>query len=141
MLRGRIRTISACLCLLLLCNGISIAQEKKLACGDHPDLLRNEQGKIVWIRFKELNERATYRDLTPDQALHGQGTVNVIVLVNPKGEVECAKALGGSELFTKPAEQRARNWKFKPIEKDGNPVAVYGLLSLHIKYGSFSVPE
>lgn len=104
-------------------------------------MLRNEKGKVVWLKSKELNERAIYRDLTPDKRLHGKAVVMVIVLMNPEGEVEYAKALRESGLFAEPAVKRAQNWKFKPMEVNGKVVSVYGLLGLRIDYGFFSVVE
>jgi hypothetical protein len=142
MLSRKTRTILACASLVILCGAISVAQEqKKLPCGEPPDLLRDEKGKVVWLKWKELNERATHRDLTPDKRLHGKAVIMIVVLINSNGEVECAKALSDSKLFAEPAARRAQNWKFKPMEVNGKALSVYGLLRSRIHYGFFSVVE
>ncbi|WP_321473593.1 energy transducer TonB [uncultured Paludibaculum sp.] len=50
------------------------------------------------------------------------GLVTVLLLINAKGSVEQACATGGPGELRKPAEAAARQWKFRPVELNGQPV-------------------
>lgn len=61
------------------------------------------------------------------------GTVVVEVLVNEKGEVGAASAVSGPQPLRAAAVKAAREAKFDPPLKDGNPVKVGGTLTFEKK--------
>jgi len=50
------------------------------------------------------------------------GMVNVLVVINEYGSVISAKALDGPLMFRQISEEAARNWKFSPALRNGQPV-------------------
>ena len=58
------------------------------------------------------------------------GVVGVHVLINEQGEVIDASAEHGESLLKNAAVTAARAWQFKPVEVDGTPVKVNGLLNI-----------
>jgi len=64
-----------------------------------------------------------FPDLPVDAERHG--TVVMLVGVNTKGRVEAVRVLRSDEqAFEQAAVETVRKWKFKPAEKNGNPVPV-----------------
>ena len=64
-----------------------------------------------------------FPDLPVDAERHG--TVVMVVGVNTKGRVEAVRVLRSDEqAFEQAAVETVRKWKFKPAEKNGNPVPV-----------------
>ncbi|HEY0764820.1 MAG TPA: energy transducer TonB [Pyrinomonadaceae bacterium] len=57
---------------------------------------------------------------TARQSLNG--IVNVLVVINEYGSVISAKALDGPLMFRQISEEAARNWKFSPATRNGQPV-------------------
>jgi len=54
-----------------------------------------------------------------------RGTVMLLVGVNTKGHVEAVRVLRSDEpAFEQSAVDTVKKWKFKPAEKNGQPVAV-----------------
>lgn len=62
------------------------------------------------------------------RAAYAQGVVEVKVLIDFKGKVIAAAAISGHPLLQATSVQAARNSLFKPIELDGQPVLVTGIL-------------
>jgi TonB family protein len=62
------------------------------------------------------------------RAAHAQGTVEVNVLIDFEGKVIAAAAISGHPLLQAACVQAARNSLFKPIQLDGEPVMVTGVL-------------
>ena len=58
-----------------------------------------------------------------------QGTVTVLVNLDAAGTVISAKAVDGLKSFYPAAEYAVKNSKFKPVIRDGQPVAAYGTMS------------
>jgi len=50
------------------------------------------------------------------------GIVSVLVVINEYGSVISAKALDGPLMFRQISEEAARNWKFSPALRNGQPV-------------------
>jgi len=64
-----------------------------------------------------------FPDLPVDAERHG--TVVMLVGVNTKGRVEAVRVLRSDEqAFEQAAVETVKKWKFKPAEKNGNPVPV-----------------
>ena len=64
-----------------------------------------------------------FPDLPPDAEPHG--TVVMLVGVNAKGHVAAVRVLRSDEkAFEQSAVDTVKKWKFKPAEKNGQPVPV-----------------
>jgi hypothetical protein len=54
-----------------------------------------------------------------------QGRVEVLITVGQKGNVEGAEALGGPQELRNAAIETVSKWTFRPVIRDGSPVAAY----------------
>lgn len=106
----------------------------KLPCDFSGDLLRNAQGKIARYNSEEMKQRTTAK--TDVDGFIKQLDISTVVLVNvlvdPSGQVICAKSLTGLPMVQKPVEKALRSWKFKPETLNGRPVAYLGLLQFKL---------
>jgi protein TonB len=62
------------------------------------------------------------------KAVKANGTVNVQVVIDEKGNVISAAAVSGHQLLRKSAEDAARASKFTPTLLTGQPVKVTGVI-------------
>ena len=105
-------------------------------CGEHPDLLRDRSGKIVWFTPEKLKERAT-KQVEPEtpsmmEGFHFQGDVSFKVLVDKNGEVACIWERIGNPMFAKAANEALQYWTFKPMTVNGKPVEFVGTMKFHM---------
>ena len=64
-----------------------------------------------------------FPDLPPDA--EQRGTVVMLIGINAKGHVEAVRVLRSDEhAFETSAVNTVKKWKFRPAEKDGQPVPV-----------------
>ena len=63
------------------------------------------------------------------QAVNAQGTVQVQILIDERGQVVSAKAVSGNILLRPAAEAAARNAKFSPTLLSDVPVKVTGIIT------------
>jgi TonB family protein len=54
-----------------------------------------------------------------------EGTVELRVLVDPKGNVVRTETVQGVDLLTSAALKSVAKWRYRPGFKDGTPVAVW----------------
>jgi TonB family protein len=54
-----------------------------------------------------------------------QGVVQVLITVDPRGSVANAEAMTGPEVLRKSAMDAVRQWKFRPVLRDGHAVFAY----------------
>lgn len=54
-----------------------------------------------------------------------RGMVELLVTVDPQGNVAQAEALTGPEVLRKPAIDAVNQWTFRPVIRDGHPVSAY----------------
>lgn len=54
-----------------------------------------------------------------------QGMVQILVTVGPKGNVERTEVLSGPEALRKAAVDAVTQWTYRPVMRDGAPVAAY----------------
>jgi protein TonB len=62
-----------------------------------------------------------------------QGTVELQVLVAETGEVLKVDIVSGSPMFTGPAAQAVKRWKFRPFVENGKPVRVLAPVTVDFK--------
>jgi len=122
-------------CLVILClSGRLLAQgrQDQWPCGEHPKLLRDNKGKPIWFKSEQLKNRAINR-VSPKlpSSVRVEGTIIVDVLVDIEGKVQCVRARKGHPILRRATEEAAKQWTFKPVSINGEPVAVFGFLAFH----------
>ncbi len=60
--------------------------------------------------------------------LNIQGQQEVAIVVSPQGDVTEAKVMKGNAMFTAASVAAAKQWKFTPYTKEGQPVAFTSVL-------------
>ncbi len=86
--------------------------------------LSDSQGKPAFVEFTQV--KMLHQPPPPPYPIdaklsHTEGTVIVEIVVNPKGEVESAKALSGPPELLEYAQSWVLKWKFAPALLDGRP--------------------
>ena len=103
-------------------------------CWDTANLLRKRNGKVARFSAKEMKAMAINRVVPKyPKACSCSGTVIIAVKVNAEGKVECARKISGHPIFEAALMEAAKQWSFKPLKKDGKPVAFVGLLAFTFK--------
>lgn len=115
--------------------GIAFAQLGQ-NCGEHPDILRDRSGKIVWFTPEKLKERAI-KQVEPEtpsmmEGFHFQGDVSFKVLIDKNGEIGCIWERTGHPMFAKAANEALQYWRFKPMMVNGRPVEFVGTMKFHM---------
>ncbi len=62
-----------------------------------------------------------------------QGTVILNVVINKSGEVEDVKLIRGHPLLAPAAIQAVKQWRYRPYEKDGEPVEIETTVQVNFK--------
>ncbi len=73
-------------------------------------------------RFKPIQVVSTVKARYPATSI-AAGTVILEVTVGESGAIEKIKVIHGIPSLTEEAERSVRQWKFKPAQLDGKPVA------------------
>ena len=69
----------------------------------------------------------------------GKGQITFQVVINAEGKIECAEALTEFHPWTKPhALEALKKWTFNPVEVDGKPIAVLGIVIVDVSWDSAS---
>jgi hypothetical protein len=92
-------------------------------------LLRDDHGAIVRFDSNEMKKRATHKEDLPAifKMIDGRAVVYIDVLVGPKGEVICSKAITDANgIFGNGVEKAMAAWTFEPDKQKGKPVAYLG---------------
>jgi Gram-negative bacterial TonB protein C-terminal len=106
-----------------------VTMPQSLPCKTNARLLKDNNGKPVWIGAKAMKDRAIY-GLSPLLDPHSRTgwTFFADLLVNEDGDVDCAK------LRNVPPERRglvlslAEKWRFQPMTEGGRKVSYLGRL-------------
>jgi protein TonB len=62
---------------------------------------------------------------------HAQGVVRVEVIVDETGEVASIEKTSGPSLLQAAAKDAIKKWRFKPFERDGQPVKASGFVNFN----------
>jgi hypothetical protein len=104
------------------------------ACGDTSQLLLDSEGKPKRFSSNQLKEMAINKVVPKyPESCRCEGTVFVQVFVNIKGEVACMIVLSGLQVFEETVKLATKEWKFKPLVRDGKPVSFIGFLVFNFK--------
>ena len=114
---------------------INLSQDKELKwpCKDDSNLLRNKNGKPVFIPAKELGSRIIWYE-RPEypKACRCTGSVQVMALINNAGSVECFQFLSGHPLLRAPISKALRKWQFQTVEVKGKTVSVSSVITFNL---------
>jgi hypothetical protein len=127
-----IKSLLSSLLSVLAISAFCLAQEQqqKWPCKDDPDLLRDENGKPALIRQNELKKRLVwYVSAQYPRACRCQGAVQVLILINTKGRIECLQFLSGHPLLKGPLSEALSKWRFDPYVIEGKVFSVTGILT------------
>jgi outer membrane biosynthesis protein TonB len=120
------------LLVILALSGFCLAQEQqqKWPCKDDPDLLRGENGKPIPVRQNELKKKLVWH-VSPKSppGCRCQGPVQVLILINTKGRIECLQFLSGHPLLKGPLSEALGKWRFDPYVIDGKVFSVTSVLT------------
>jgi TonB family protein len=121
----------------LLGFGVALAIGANVAppCKSTGPLLRDAEGKAIWLNSTQILKQASYCEAPrlPKLPMMAriQGTVVLSILVNDKGEISCTQTVSGHPLLLKTSTDALKKWKFKPISQAGKRVGFYGTLEFH----------
>jgi TonB family protein len=104
---------------------ISTAASRPRATIQIPKIIRKSSG----IAMSEAIRRTAPE--YPEEAKQARisGSVVVEVTIDEEGNVISTRTISGHPLFRKPAEEAARQWKFRPTLLSGQPVKVITTLT------------
>ena len=107
----------------------SVTMPQGLPCETDSQLLKDGDGKPVWIGPKEMRNRAIYK-VEPhlDPHFKSGSTLFADLLVNEDGKVECAKIPNGHPVLRNLVLSAASKWRFQPMTEGGRKVSYLGRL-------------
>ncbi|HEU4507237.1 MAG TPA: energy transducer TonB [Pyrinomonadaceae bacterium] len=116
-----------------------IGTDKNWSCLKRKDLLRDKEGRPVWLTSEELMERVLEQEPIERPGPLGRnnlrGVVRIRVLINKHGKVICAQGVDGHPMAIGPAIHAVRKWTFKAFNLDGKRKSVVGVLELPYDFG------
>jgi TonB family protein len=78
-----------------------------------------------------------YPDAAKQAKVHGD--VDILATIDPAGSVVDTEVLSGEEMLRQPAVDAAKQWKFRPVLRDGR--AVYAYTGVHIEFSDPNNPD
>jgi hypothetical protein len=134
-MKERIWPIAFCVCVLAALSPTHLSQgkESKWPCKDDPSLLRNGNGKPVFIPAKELGSKITWYE-RPEypKFCRCAGSVQLLALINTEGNVECFQFLSGHPSLRAPISEVLMRWRFQPVDVKGKAVSVGSLITFNL---------
>jgi outer membrane biosynthesis protein TonB len=120
------------------------AQEKQPKpfppCETKQPLYTGQDNKPIVLTSRQLKQQAVHCEVPKMSSMLGQarfaGQVQLALLVDLKGDVECVRVISGHPLVNGVAIDAAKEWKFKPLNRKGKVLAFCGVLTFHITTGS-----
>jgi len=112
---------------------------KNWSCLKRKDLLRDKEGRPVWLTSEELMDRVLEKAPVERPGPLGknnlQGVVRLRILINNRGKVICAQEVDGHPIAIGPAIHSVRRWTFKAFTVNGKRKSVAGVLDLPYDFG------
>jgi len=101
-----------------------------LGCARDISVLKDPDGKPVWLGPEELVKRAVRRvdAKIPPSLRVTDACIPVEVLVDTDGKVCCTRPTQGHLLLKQAAEEAAKQWIFEPLVRDGKRFPYLGTL-------------
>lgn len=128
------RMLLTVVCLCATPVALGQANTPKLPCEYRGPLLQTSRNEAIHLNTDAMKKRATHKEDLPGlvRQIDGRSLVIVDVLVGPDGDVVCAKALSGSQIFAEPTRRALALWKFKPEQQNGAHVAYLGRMEFFL---------
>ncbi len=115
-----------------------ITNDKNWSCLKRKDLLRDREGRPVWLTSEELMDRVLEREPIERPGPLGKnklrGVVSIRILINKHSKVICAQGVEGP-MAIGPAIHSVRRWTFKAFTVGGERKSVVGVLDLPYDFG------
>ncbi len=118
--------------ILLLMSVVCLAQsnEEKCSWREAADLLRDEKGKPITISSSELEHRFISGEKPKyPSSCRCQGSAQVLLHIDAKGEVACFQIISGHPLFKHPVAEVIKNWRFIPYQTENGNKSFVAILS------------
>jgi hypothetical protein len=116
-----------------------VGTDKKWSCLKRKDLLRDKEGRPVWLTSEELMARVLQKQPIERPGPLGKnnlhGIVRIRIVINKHGKVICAQGVEGHPMGVGPAIKSVRRWTFKALTVNGEPKSVVGVLELRYDFG------
>lgn len=113
--------------------------DKNWSCLKRKDLLRDKQGRPVWLTSEELMDRVIEREPIERPGPLGKnslrGVVSIRILINKHGKVICAQGVDGHPMAIGAAIHSLRRWTFKAFMLSGERKSVVGVVNLPYDFG------
>lgn len=113
--------------------------DKNWSCLKRKDLLRDKEGRPVWLTSEELMDRVIDREPVERPGPLGRnnlrGVVSIRILINKYGKVICAQGVAGHPMAIGPAIHSVRRWTFKAFRVSGERKSVVGVVNLSYDFG------
>lgn len=113
--------------------------DKNWSCLKRKDLLRDKQGRPVWLTSEELLDHVIERGPIERPGPLGKntlrGVVSIRVLINKHGKIICAQGVDGHPMAIGAAIHSLRRWTFKAFTLSGERKSVVGILNLPYDFG------
>ena len=125
-------------------SGQGLSQEKgthkSWACLNRTDLLRDSDGRPVWLASSAVMDRVIEKQPIERPGQLGKnslrGVVSVEVLINKHGKVICVRGVEGHPVGIGAAIHSVRKWTFRPYTFRGKAKAVAGVLTVSYDFAS-----
>jgi|SRR5215510_9206946 len=136
-MRGWIWPTVFCVCLLVALSRIHLAQDK-WPCKNDPNLLRDKDGNPILFPAKELGPQIIWyeRPKYPN-ACRCSGSVQVLVLINTEGRVECFQFLNGHPLIKASISEALKKWRFQPVTVEARQVSITSIITFNFNDSIF----
>jgi hypothetical protein len=109
------------------------------SCLKRKDLLRDKQGRPVWLTSEELMDRVIEREAIERPGPLGKnnlrGVVSIRIVINKHGKVICAQGVDGHGMAIGAAIHSLRRWTFKAFMLTGKRKSVVGVVNLPYDFG------
>jgi len=105
----------------------------------------SQVAKPELVPYSKMRKRILTKDRfanVPERVrnFHAKGSINVLVQIDRAGNVEKLSILSGFnhiDFFRPYIEKEVRDWKFKPLKRNGRVVPYRGLILIPFCYGGF----
>jgi hypothetical protein len=104
--------------------------------------LAKQVGFPVILSAQEFYKRAIHRVMPRlPSSCRCEGAVIVKLLVDEKGEVSCVERVKGHPLLVIPALKAMGEWRFKPLQREGDLVPFIGEVTVRFASSRVQVSE
>jgi hypothetical protein len=130
--KGKVVSVSSLITFNLSDSGgisDSVTMPQAPPCKTNARLLKDDNGKPVWIEPKEMRNRAVYKvDPYLDPHFKSGSILFADLMVNEDGKVVCAKIPNGHPVLRELVMSAVKKWRFQPMIEGGGNISYLGRL-------------